>query len=104
MKIKKIGFLGTAALTLAACFSVSASAAAVFVRVAPPRAVVERVVRAPGLSYVWVGGYYRWSGRAYVWEPGRWAYPPRIAAVWIAPRWEFVPARGAYVFVAGYWR
>jgi WXXGXW repeat (2 copies) len=78
--------------------------AAVFVRVAPPRPMVERVVPAPGRGYVWVGGYYRWSGRAYAWVPGAWVYPPRPAAVWVAPRWEFVPAKGSYVFVAGYWR
>lgn len=89
---------------LVAGLSVSAGAAAVFVRVAPPRPVVERVVRAPGRGYVWIGGYYRWNGRAYLWTPGRWAYPPRAAAVWIPPRWEYVPARHSYFFVAGFWR
>jgi WXXGXW repeat (2 copies) len=82
----------------------AAAGARVFVRVAPPRAVVERPVRAPGRGYVWVGGYYRWGGHAYVWVPGRWAYPPRTAAVWVAPRWDYVPARHRYVFVAGFWR
>ncbi len=78
--------------------------AAVFVRIAPPRPVVERAIRAPGPRYVWTGGYYRWSGRAYVWAPGRWVYPPRPAAVWVAPHWRYVPARRGYVFVAGFWR
>jgi WXXGXW repeat (2 copies) len=93
--IKKFGWPVIAGITLATWFSVSASAAAVFVRVAPPRPVVERIVRPPGPSYVWVGGYYRWNRRAYVWEAGRWAYPPRAAAVWIPPRWEYVPTRGS---------
>jgi len=44
---------------------------AVFVRVAPPRTVVERVVRAPGPRDVCVGGYYRWNGHAYMWTLGR---------------------------------
>jgi hypothetical protein len=89
---------------LAASLSVSASAAAVFVRIAPPRPIVERVSVRPGPRYVWVSGYYRWSGRTYVWVPGRWIYPPRPAAVWIAPHWDYVPARHGYVFVAGFWR
>ena len=87
---------------LAASLSIPASAA-VFVRVGPPRPVVERVGRVPGPGYVWTGGYYRWGGAAYVWAPGRWAYPPRPAAVWVAPRWNYFPGRG-YVFVGGYWR
>jgi hypothetical protein len=86
------------------CVCVQVSHAAVFVRVAPPRAAVERVVRAPGPGFVWVGGYYRWAGRAYVWEPGRWVYPPHPAALWVAPRWEYVSASRGYVFVSGYWR
>src|SRR5689334_13811112 len=61
---------------LAGWLSVSASAAAIFVRVAPPRPIVERFTVRPGPSYVWIGGYYRWSGQLYVWVPGRWTYPP----------------------------
>jgi hypothetical protein len=82
----------------------TASAAAVYVRIAPPRPVVERVAVAPRPGYVWAGGYYRWSGRAYVWVPGQWLRPPRARAVWVAPRWDYVPARHSYVFVAGFWR
>lgn len=102
--MKQFFTLPIASVILTACFSVSASAAAVFVRVTPPRPVVERVVRAPGPGCVWIGGYYRWTGSSYLWIPGRWVYPPRIAAVWIPPRWEYVPARRSYVFVVGFWR
>ncbi len=59
---------------------------AVFVGIAPPRPVVERVVPAPAPRLVWVSDYYRWNGRAYIWTPGRWVYPPRPSAVWVAPR------------------
>jgi hypothetical protein len=93
-----------AGATVAVSLAVPANAAAVFVRVAPPRPVVEHVVRRPGPGYVRVGGHYGWSGRAYVWGPGRWMVPPRPAAVWVAPRWAYVPARKGYVFVAGFWR
>ena len=100
---KRTVTLTLAGLLLAGCSSVIA-AVGVFVRVGPPRPVVERIAPSPGPRYVWAAGYYRWSGRAYVWVPGAWVYPPRPAAVWVAPRWDFVPGRGGYVFVPGYWR
>jgi hypothetical protein len=83
----------------------SAHAAQVFVRVAPPPPRTERVVVVrPSPRHVWVGGYHRWNGRAYVWTPGRWVVPPRRAAVWVPARWTYVPARHGYVFVEGHWR
>lgn len=93
--------LATASILLA--LSQTADAA-VFVRVAPPRPLVERPVRRPGPAFVWTAGYHRWTGRAYVWVPGRWVAPPRVNAIWAPPRWEYVPAQHAYVFVAGFWR
>ncbi len=101
---KRICHLSLAVVALAVWLGASAEAAAIYVRVGPPRPVVERVVRRPGPAYAWVGGYYRWAGRSYAWVPGRWALPPRPAAVWIAPHWDYVPARGSYVFVEGFWR
>ncbi len=100
---KRIFKLTIAGAILATGLSAFADAA-VFVRIGPPRPPVERVVRAPGRGYVWVTGYYRWTGRAYVWTPGRWVLPPRPGAVWVAPRWNYVPARRSYVFVEGFWR
>jgi len=101
---KKKLFSLTITAIVAGGVSVAANAAEVFVRIAPPRPVVERVVARPGAGYVWVGGYYRWTGRDYIWTTGRWVYPPRPSAVWVAPHWEFVPARRGYVFVGGFWR
>ena len=80
----------------------TATAAEVVVNVAPPRAVVEHRGPTPGPHYVWIGGYHRWDGRAYVWTPGRWERPPREHAVWVAPRWRH--ERGHWVFVEGRWR
>lgn len=77
-------------------------AADVVVRVAPPRVRVEHRGRAPGRDYVWIGGYQRWDGHAYVWVPGRWDRPPRPRAVWVAPRWRH--DRRGYVFIEGHWR
>jgi hypothetical protein len=94
-------------LLLTALFGVaigigSASAAEIVVRVRPPRAVVERRPAAPSRRHVWIGGYQRWDGRAYVWEPGRWDLPPRARARWVAPRWR--ARHGEWVFVEGHWR
>ena len=63
----------------AAMLSINVFAADVVVRVAPPRAVVETRVPAPGPGYVWTPGYQRWDGRAYVWAPGAWVMPPHAA-------------------------
>jgi hypothetical protein len=80
----------------------SAQAAEIVVKVAPPRAIVEHRSARPGPEHVWIGGYHKWDGRAYVWEPGRWEAPPRPHAVWVAPRWNH--RHDGYVFVEGRWR
>lgn len=80
----------------------SAQAEEVVVKIAPPHAVVEHRVVAPSPRHVWIAGYHRWDGHAYVWVPGRWELPPREHAVWVAPRWEH--RNGGYVFVEGRWK
>ena len=72
------------------------------IKVRPPAIKVEHRSARPGPNYVWVGGYQRWDGHGYVWEPGRWEVPPHEHAVWVAPRWEH--RNGGYVFVAGRWK
>lgn len=93
---------GLMAAFLAAALSVNVFAADVFVRVAPPRPLVERRVAAPGPGYVWTPGYQRWDGHAYAWAPGAWVMPPRPHAHWVAHRW--VHRRGGYVMMEGHWR
>jgi hypothetical protein len=80
----------------------ASQAADVVVRVGPPRAIVEHRPARPGPRYVWIAGYHRWDGRAYVWEPGRWELPPREHAVWVAPRWDH--RHDGYYFREGHWR
>jgi hypothetical protein len=87
------------AMVLLSAASVSADTR-VYVRVGPPPPRHEAV--APGPGYVWVPGYYQWSGTAYVWAPGRYVHPPRVGAVWVAPHWVH-HSHGWYV-VAGRWR
>jgi WXXGXW repeat (2 copies) len=80
----------------------SAYAADVVVNIRPPRAVAEHRDRAPSRDHVWVPGYHRWDGRAYVWERGHWERPPRPHAHWVAPRWDH---RGnGWVFREGRWK
>ena len=94
-------------LLLPAFFAVAlsfgtAQAADIVIRIAPPHARIEHRPIRPGPDYVWVGGYHRYEGNAYVWVPGRWERPPRAHAVWVAPRWHH--QHDGYVFVEGYWR
>ena len=90
------GLLG-AALCVGGAF-----AADIVVKVRPPALKVEHRSERPSVKHVWIGGYHRWDGNAYVWEPGRWEVPPREHAVWVAPKWEH--RNGGYVFVEGRWR
>ena len=76
--------------------------AEIVVKVRPPISIHEHRPIAPSRRHVWVAGYHRWDGRAYVWEPGHWVVPPREHAVWVAPRWRH--RHDGYVFVQGYWR
>jgi hypothetical protein len=93
---------GLLACAIAGMFMMGATAAEIVVRVAPPRAIVERRPPQPGRNYIWTAGYHRWDGRAYVWVPGAWIAPPRQRARWVAHHWQ---RRGHdWVFVEGHWR
>jgi hypothetical protein len=94
-------FIAATLLSLAVGMG-TASAGEVFLRVGPPRPLIERRIIAPSRAHVWLPGYYRWGGAAYAWTPGYWALPPRPRAVWVAPRWNHY--RSGWVFVGGRWR
>jgi len=74
----------------------------VYVAVDPPPLIVESRPAAPGPHHVWIGGYHRWDGRAYVWVPGRWAVPPHPHSVWVAGHWKH--AHKGWYWVGGHWR
>jgi hypothetical protein len=62
--------------------------AQVVVRIGPPPPAPRQVVPvAPGARYVWVPGYYRYNGHAYIWVAGRYAIPPSHYRVWVPGRW-----------------
>src|SRR5574343_29308 len=56
------------------------------VMVAPPPPRVEYPGYAPAVGYMWIGGYWAWTGYRHEWVPGRWA-PPRPGYRWVEPRW-----------------
>jgi len=77
-------------------------AADIVVKVAPPHAMVEHRGTRPSKNHVWIAGYHRWDGNAYVWENGRWEVPPKPHAKWVAPKWNH--HKDGYVFAEGHWR
>ncbi len=92
-----------AALLAGALYMGTASAAEVFVTVAPPPPVRMGVVGvAPSPNHVWVNGYHEWVGNRYLWHEGAWVVRPRPRAVWVDA--HYVPRRGGFVFVPGHWR
>jgi WXXGXW repeat (2 copies) len=95
-------FAASAAPALARPRRVVVAPKRVYVRVAPPRSIIE--VRGVALSrrHVWAGGYHRWSGTAYAWVPGHWVLAPRPAAVWVPGHWRH--ASGGWYWVEGHWK
>ena len=89
------------AAALAIAFSVASPvvAAVVYVQVGPPTAIVETVPASPGAGYVWVGGYYNWTGSGYVWVHGHYAHH---AGAWCAGHWRHVQHSGWY-WIPGHW-
>ena len=69
---------------------------------APPGAYSEQVLASPGPGYVWVGGYYSWTGRDYYWNRGHWTQPARGYSQWNPGHWHR-DQRGHY-WIAGHWR
>jgi hypothetical protein len=53
----------------------------------PPAVIYEPVPPPPAVGYVWVPGYWGWSGERYVWIRGRHVYG-RPGYVWRPDRWD----------------
>jgi len=81
----------------------AAAGARIYVRIGPPAPVVEERIIAPSPRHVWIGGYHRWDGRAYVWVPGRWELPPSRYRTWVPGHWVR-HQRNGYYWVDGHWR
>ena len=74
----------------------------VYVAARPPVERVEVIPAAPGVGFVWIKGYYSYSGAEHVWVAGRWERPPVGMKEWVPHRWEH-DSHGWYL-VEGRWR
>ena len=86
---RSLGALALAGMLFAAAVPAQA---AVYVRIAPPAPQAEVVGPPPTPGCAWTGGYYRWDGRKYVWQPGR----------WVDGHWR--QTRRGWTWVPGHWR
>lgn len=66
----------------------------------PPPLPAYEQPPCPADGYLWVPGYWAYSG-SYYWVPGSWVRPPQVGLLWTPGYWGF--AGGAYVWHAGYW-
>ena len=100
--------LRSAAATLVLGASVACAAnpragvGVVYVGNRPPVARVEVISVRPGPAHVWIGGYWAWSARDYVWVPGRWEVPRAGFRRWESGHWEH--GRRGWFWVDGRWR
>ena len=103
VKKRLFGSVLLASVLIAMLWAPPAQAAArIYVRVAPPPVIVEKVPVAPSPNHVWISGYHRWDGRAYIWVPGRFVVPPRPHAMWVPGHW--IHHRRGWYWVEGRWR
>jgi hypothetical protein len=77
-----------------------AAGAQVYVRVAPPRPIIERPGPPPHPGWEWHPGYHRWDGARYVWVPGAYV-EGRPGHHWVPGHWDHGP-RGHF-WVEGHW-
>jgi hypothetical protein len=69
--------------------------------IAPPAQPLDAVPPPqPSPSYVFVDGYWYWTGVRYVWAPGYWV-PPRPGHVYVGGSWRF--GGGAWFYDPGGW-
>jgi WXXGXW repeat (2 copies) len=98
----KIGaFVGP--MLLAATLSSAEVHVNVYVPTRPPALIVETHPVAPAAGYVWVPGYHRWDGGAYLWVGGRWELPPQGHTRWVSGSWRHHKTHGWY-WTDGHWR
>jgi hypothetical protein len=94
--MKKVAFvvlLGIVSILLADCV--------VYPRVGPPALRAEVMIGSPGPGYVWIAGYWGWSGGSYHWHRGHWVRA-RHGRSWVDGRWE---QRGnKWNWRKGHWR
>lgn len=73
------------------------------IHVNPPVLPVYSQPPCPTDGYIWVPGYWAWSGDAndFYWVPGVWVSPPQPGLLWTPGYWGY--DGDVYVFHRGYW-
>jgi len=102
IRIFGLGLAAAAGLLLVTACPPPPPPGVVYVRTAPPVAQIEVVGTAPGPDFIWIRGYHRWDGGAYVWVPGRWVPRPHARAVWVDGHW--IHHHNGWYWQDGHWR
>lgn len=81
----------------------SCTAGTVYVRQAPPRAIVEVKLAKPYKAAIWVSGYWRWNQHKhkYVWVNGHWK-KVKHGKTWKTGFWKQTPH--GWIRVKGHWK
>ncbi len=66
----------------------------------PPDPIPEYAPPSPGYGYMWVNGYWDWTGYDWTWYSGFWV-PRRAGTTFYAPQYAFV--NGELVYYRPYW-
>jgi hypothetical protein len=67
----------------------------------PPPPREERMTGQRGPGYVWISGYWSWTGGGYSWRSGHWA-KAKGGRNWAPGRWEQKGKK--WVWRGGQWR
>ena len=87
-------------ITLTACIVEARPYRGAVIAVAPPAPRVEVYGAPPYPGYIWLGGYWHWTGARHEWVPGHWA-APRAGYRWVDHRWVHGPE--GWHFEEGHW-
>ncbi|MBZ0233533.1 MAG: hypothetical protein K8M05_14505, partial [Deltaproteobacteria bacterium] len=72
-----------------------------YVNSMPPQPLYESMTPSPGYGYVWIDGYWHWSGYEWEWMPGRWVQQ-QSGYYYVQPYYDY-GYDGRYVYTPGYW-
>ncbi len=89
MKKRIPNIIGVSILILLFNITESEAGTRIYVRVAPPKARIIKVVRParPFRNAVWVAAHYQYKKGHYVWVSGRWV-KHRHGYVYVQPGWK----------------
>lgn len=73
-----------------------------YIETGPPPMRDEVVIVAPSPRYVWVPGYYSYSGGTYIWIEGSYRIPPRGKTTYVQGQWQKTPK--GYKRGRGHWK